>query len=489
LAFNKKISFKHILNEVGTIRKAMNSEEMNRLLREIIGDYGADSPIHSGLDYEDIKSHLGPFTLDEPGGFSAVESAIRAYLETSVRTDHPGFLRAFWGGSEPASIVASLLSDIRNTTMHSFAVAPSATIVENEMIQAISKLAGFPGHGIFTTGGSNSNEMGFLCAREEALPGSSKSGIQNEKLCAFTSAEAHYSVDAAANMIGIGTDALIRIPCNNGKMDPVALNEAIIESKERGQTPFIVLSTAGTTVRGEFDDLDAISDIAQAHGIWHHVDAAWGGAALFSKTYKSLLKGIERADSISFDAHKMIGSSMVCSAFIVQDEKILPKTMAHTNRGDYLFDDPNRDYNLGRISPQCGRRADALKLWLTWLDLGTRGIGEKVDSCIEVSKHLANLVSNNPKLSLVSFSFSNVCIRFTPRNGETVEEGDLRIRKARNYLEDQAKSMVLDSILENQLVIRFTASHPNVDKGAAEKFLSDLIEADEKNHSDSSKAA
>ena len=489
MAFNKKISFKHILNEVGTIRKAMDSQEMNRLLREIIGDYGADSTIHSGLNYEEIKTHLGPFTLDEPGGFTAVESAIRAYLETSVRTDHPGFLRAFWGGSEPASIVASLLSDIRNTTMHSFAVAPSATIVENEMIQAISKLAGFPGYGIFTTGGSNSNEMGFLCAREEALPGSSKLGIQNEKLCAFTSAEAHYSVDAAANMIGIGTDALIRIPCNNGKMDPVALNEAIIEAKERGDTPFIVLSTAGTTVRGEFDDLDAISDIAQAHGIWHHVDAAWGGAALFSKTHKSLLKGIERADSISFDAHKMIGSSMVCSAFIVQDEKILPLTMAHTNRGDYLFDDPNREYNLGRISPQCGRRADALKLWLTWLDLGTRGIGEKVDSCIEVSRHLADLVSNNPKLSLISFSFSNVCIRFAPRNGETDKEGDLRIRRARNYLEDEAKSMVLDSILDNQLVIRFTASHPNVDKEATEEFLSNLIEADEKIYSDSSKAA
>jgi len=489
LAFNKKISFKHILNEVGTIRKAMDSEEMNRLLREIIGDYGADSTIHSGLNYEEIKTHLGPFTLDEPGGFTAVESAIRAYLETSVRTDHPGFLRAFWGGSEPASIVASLLSDIRNTTMHSFAVAPSATIVENEMIQAISKLAGFPGYGIFTTGGSNSNEMGFLCAREDALPGSSKSGIQNEKLCAFTSAEAHYSVDAAANMIGIGTDALIRIPCNNGKMNPIALNDAIIEAKEKGETPFIVLSTAGTTVRGEFDDLDAISDIAQAHGIWHHVDAAWGGAALFSKTHKSLLKGIERADSIAFDAHKMIGSSMVCSAFIVQDEKILPLTMAHTNRGDYLFDDPNREYNLGRISPQCGRRADALKLWLTWLDLGTRGIGEKVDSCIEVSRHLADLVSNNPKLSLISFSFSNVCIRFTPRNGETDEEGDLRIRRARNYLEDQAKSMVLDSILDNQLVIRFTASHPNVDKEATEEFLSNLIEADEKIYSDSLGAA
>ncbi|MDP6855949.1 MAG: pyridoxal-dependent decarboxylase [Candidatus Thalassarchaeaceae archaeon] len=456
----------------------MDSEEMTQLLHEIILDYNQQGAIHSGLDYDEIKSFLGPFTSEDPGGVSAVENAIRAYLKTSVRTDHPAFLRAFWGGSEPASVVASLISDIRNTTMHSYAVAPSATIVETEMIKAISELAGFPGYGIFTTGGSNSNEMGFLCAREEALPGSSKTGIGNERLCAFSSAESHYSVDAAANMMGIGTDSLIRIPCVDGKMDPAALNDAIIEAKERGDCPFIVLSTAGTTVRGAFDDLDAISDIAQAHGIWHHVDAAWGGAVLFSKKYKFLLDGLERADSFSFDAHKMLGSSMVCSAFIVQDEAILPLTMAHTNQGDYLFDDPNRELSLGRISPQCGRRADALKLWLTWLDLGTKGLGERVESCLDVSNHLANLVKNHEDFTLVSHSFSNVCIRFTPQSGETQEEGDIRIRKARNILENSGKSMVLDSVLDGLLVIRFTASHPSVDKAAAEKFLSDLLDAD-----------
>jgi glutamate/tyrosine decarboxylase-like PLP-dependent enzyme len=474
------IHFRAHLKEVGTIRMDMDSEEMNQILLKIIQDSNDNGTLHTGLEHDEIKSRLEPFTLHEPGGKKAVLAAIEAYLETSVRTDHPGFLRAFWGGSEPASIAASLLSDLRNTTMHSFAVAPSATIVETEMIKAISKLAGFPGHGIFTTGGSNSNEMGFLCAREEALPGSSKTGIGNEKLCAFSSVEAHYSVDAAANMIGIGTDALIRIPCIDGKMDPVALNEAIIEAKEKGFSPFIVLSTAGTTVRGSFDDLEKISDVTQAHGIWHHVDAAWGGAALFSKKHRNLLKGLERADSFSFDAHKMLGSSMVCSAFIVQDDAILPLTMAHTNKGDYLFDDPNRELSLGRISPQCGRRADALKLWLTWLDLGEQGLGEKVDSCIEVSKYLAALVDENPKFVLQSFSFSNVCFRFAPKTGETIDEGNIRIRMARNLLEELGQSMVLDSVLDDQLVIRFTASHSGVDFSAAEKFLNDLVAADEK---------
>ena len=465
------------LNEVPTIRKNMDSEELEQIILKIIQDSRDHESLHSGLDYEKIRTRLTPFTLDEPGGIDAIIRAIEGYLETSVQTGHPGFLRAFWGASEPASIVASLLTDIRNTTMHSFAVAPSATIIETEMIKAISDLAGFPGHGIFTTGGSNSNELGFLCAREEVLPGSSKTGLNGQNLRAFASSEAHYSVDAAANMMGIGTDSLIRIPCIDGEMDVRALDQAIIEEKENGNLPFIVLSTAGTTVRGSFDNLDAVSEIAQKHGIWHHVDAAWGGAALFSDKHISLLKGIEKADSFAFDAHKMIGSSMVCSAFLVQDEFILPRTMSHTNQGDYLFDDPNKELSLGRISPQCGRRADALKLWLSWLELGKKGLGEKVDSCIEASKHLADLVEKHPDLSLVSYSFSNVCIRFTPLPNETIEQGDLRVRMARNYLEDQGKCMVLDSSLDGQLVIRFTASHPNVDKAATEIFLSNLIDA------------
>ena len=101
---------------------------------------------------------------------------------------------------------------------------------------------------------------------------------------------------------------------------------------------------------------------------------AWGGAALFSNKHRNLLNGIEKADSFAFDAHKMIGSSMVCSAFLVHDESILSRTMSHTNRGDYLFDDPNKELSLGRISLQCGRRADALKLWFSWLELGKKGL-------------------------------------------------------------------------------------------------------------------
>ena len=112
-----------------------------------------------------------------------------------------------------------------------------------------------------------------------------------------------------------------------------------------------------------------------------------------------------------------------------------------------LFDDPVSSQSLGRISPQCGRRADALKLWLTWLDIGSKGFGQRVDYCMEIADHLAKLVQKNREVELISHRYTNVCIRFTPKGNETPEEGDERVRKARNRLEEEGRAMVIDSQL------------------------------------------
>mgnify|MGYP001178542561 FL=1 len=174
----------------------------------------------------------------------------------------------------------------------------------------------------------------------------------------------------------------------------------------------------------------------------------------------------------------MLGASMVCSMFLIRDEQILENSMAHTKKGDYLFDDPVSSQSLGRISPQCGRRADALKLWLTWLDIGSEGFGLRVDHCMDVAEYIANLAQSLDEVELISHQFTNVCIRFTPKEDETPEEGDSRVRKARNKLEQDGTAMVIDSVLDGRLVIRFAAAHPSITKDSVEEFLSNLVNAD-----------
>ena len=170
---------------------------------------------------------------------------------------------------------------------------------------------------------------------------------------------------------------------------------------------------------------------------------------------------------------------MVCSMFLLRKGHILESAMAHTKKGDYLFDDPVSSQSLGRISPQCGRRADALKLWLTWLDIGSDGFGQRVDYCMDIADHMANLVQKASEVELISHRFTNVCIRFTPKENETPEEGDERVRKARDWLEHEGKAMVIDSQLDGRLVIRFVAAHTSATKDSVERFLADLIKADQ----------
>ena len=457
----------------------MDTHDRDALIQHILmSEAEAQARLHNGMNPQEIRQSLGPFTSKDAGGPERVKEAIDAYLRSAVRTGLPEFMRAFWGASQPASVIGSLLADIRNTTMHSFAVSPAATIIEREMIRGIAERIGFNANGIFTTGGSNSNELGLVCARENLIPGSHRTGIQGHRLCVLTSDEAHYSVDSAMNRMGIGMDSIIRVPTNNGVMQPPDLIKAIHHVKEEGMEPLAIVSTAGSTVRGAFEDLNAIADIAEKHGIWHHVDAAWGGSVLFSERYRSMLNGIERADSVTFDAHKMLGASMVCSMFLLRDGRVLENAMAHTEKGDYLFDDPVSSQSLGRISPQCGRRADALKLWLTWLDIGSDGFGKIVDSCMDVAEHLAKLVEKRDEVELISHQFTNVCIRFTPKENETTDEGDMRVRKARDKLEQDGTAMVIDARLDGRLVIRFAAAQPSVDKEAVTRFLENLIEVD-----------
>ncbi len=469
----------HRLKTCNGLVNHMDTRDRDELIQHILmSETEAQVKLHNGMDPKEIRQALGPFTSETAGGIESVKSAIDAYLRLAVRTDLPEFLRAFWGGSQPASVIGSLLADVRNTTMHSFAVSPAATIIEREMIRGIAERIGIKANGIFTTGGSNSNELGLICARENLIPGSHRTGIQGHRLCVLTSDEAHYSVDSAMNRMGIGMDSIIRVPTNEGIMEPAELVEAIQRVKREGMEPLAIVSTAGSTVRGAFEDLNAISNIAEEYGIWHHVDAAWGGSVLFSNQHRSMLNGIERADSVTFDAHKMLGASMVCSMFLLRNGHVLESAMAHTKKGDYLFDDPASSQSLGRISPQCGRRADALKLWLIWLDIGSEGFGQRVDYCMDIADHMANLVRKTSEVELISHRFTNVCIRFTPKENETPEEGDERVRRARNRLEHEGKAMVIDSQLDGRLVIRFVASQTSVTKDSVERFLADLINAD-----------
>lgn len=250
-------------------------------------------------------------------------------------------------------------------------------------------------------------------ARTALFPETKISGNGGHEFVLFTSAHGHYSLSKAAILLGLGSDAVIGVEVDSaGRIIPSALEASIIQSKKSGKTPFFINATAGTTVLGSFDPLDAISLIAKKHNLWFHVDGSWGGSVVFSPTQKHKLKGVENANSVAINPHKMLGTPVTCSLLLGPDLRVWHR--ANTLRAGYLFHEDGDDdgesglnedrevYDLADLTLQCGRRGDSLKLALSWLYYGPSGYAAQIDHAFSTSAYLADLVAENADFVLVS---------------------------------------------------------------------------------------
>ena len=299
-------------------------------------------------------------------------------------------MNPLWGGLNVAGFAGEVIAALTNQSMYTYELSPIATLIEQAIVERMMEIVGYAeGFGTLTTGGSNGNMMGMLCARQASDPMSSITGFDGSKYVAFVSSEAHYSVLMSANVVGIGYQNLVKVACDSrGRMKPESLVEEIVRARTNGQIPFCIIATSGTTVRGAFDPLKEIANIAHDNNIWLHVDAAWGGSSLFSKRFRKLMDGVELADSVCWDAHKMMGMPLICSVFLTKSKDTLRAVCAHGDEAHYLFHEDTKDIDLGRYSLQCGRRNDSLKLWIAWREIGDAGWAKMVERYCDLSDYL-----------------------------------------------------------------------------------------------------
>ena len=380
---------------------------------------------------ESLKEEL-PLLSSQGISHDELLSEFKAVLENSVKTIHPLFLNQLFGGFDTAAWVGEVASTLLNPTMATYEIAPILTVIEKRLVAELLKLVGLEkGEGIMVTGGSNANLLGMLCARTDYNPSIRQTGFSHNNFRVYISAEAHYSFDKAANIIGIGTQNLILVPSNEkGEMIAEELERIIASDIKDGYTPIMVGATLGTTVLGAFDSLTEIARICESYQVWLHVDAAWGGGALFSKSHKHLTKGIEFADSITFDAHKTLGAPLVTSFFLTKHTGILK----NTNRGggsEYLFHEyDNSDWDTGTYSLQCGRRADALKIWLLWRFHGTEGLIRRTEHLLNLAHFATAEIEKNPRFKLYHSHYLNVCFQVTSKTHKDLSNFTLKVRKA-----------------------------------------------------------
>jgi glutamate/tyrosine decarboxylase-like PLP-dependent enzyme len=394
--------------------------------RTALVEHHAPQKLHSLLDVQ----------LPETGaGKDGLLDVVQKLLKYSVNTWDQGFMDKLYASTNAVGVVSELLLAVLNTNVHVYQVSPALTLIEKHTSKALATLFGFSGThggGISQPGGSASNATSIAIARNTLHPETKTEGISNRKFTLFTSAHGHYSLEKAAQMYGFGSSAVRGVGVDKeGRMIPSLLDSAIQASKDAGETPFYVNATAGTTVLGSYDPIGAIADVCTKHKLWLHIDGSWGGPVIFSPSQKHKVDGIERADSIGVTPHKMLQVPMTCSFLLGKDMRQFQRAMtlpagylfhadgdedetedntavdtlspdAHPTTDSHKNIDSREIYDLADLTPQCGRRGDALKLALSWIYNGSSGFASSIDSAFASASTLATLVESNPAFTLVS---------------------------------------------------------------------------------------
>jgi sulfinoalanine decarboxylase len=418
--------------------------------------------------------NLIPTTI-YPKGMSGEQllSLIQMVMQQSVVTNHPYFMNQMYGKTQPIAYLADVLITLLNTSMYTYEVAPILTLIEKETIDFLTKhiWGEGQGDGVFTAGGSMSNMKALFLARQRKMEQAKFQGLsQLPPVAIFISEQAHYSFVKGVNFMGFGIESLIKIPSDsNAKVDLNVLEQAIEKAKEAGRVPLMLVGIAGTTISGTYDDLDALADIAQKHNMWYHVDACYGGALLFSQKERKRLKGIEKADSVSWNFHKVMGMPLSTASFLTRKKGCLNK--AFNVEAGYLFHEEDYDYDLGQKSLQGGRRPDVFKLWLSLQYVGAEGFEKHVDALRDYSKLLASMAVKNPNIELFQEPESSiVCFRYVPDNMVEAEINQFNIKLRENIFQD-GKMIFNYAQIHGKIYLRFVILDSDFGNNRIEKLL------------------
>lgn len=413
---------------------------------------GVVKPIKAEQLLDSLDLDLNEEGLDE----EALESLLEEVVLSTPRTSTKLFFNQLFGGRNPKGTLGELLAVMLNNSMYTYKVGGPQVGIEKMIISKICKMLNFGKNadGTFPPGGSMSNFMAMLMARDAYNRSIKFEGV-SDKMIIYTSSTSHYSITKNAMFGGIGINQIRNIQTDeHGKMIPEVLQDQIEEDLKAGLKPFFVNATAGTTVLGAFDNVNAIHNITKNYkNLWLHVDGAYCGSVIFSKKYKHLIAGTEKADSFSFNAHKMLNVPLSCSILITKEKHNLKHSFAC--EADYLYQTDGDEYNLGKTSLQCGRRNDALKFWTLWKSVGTKGLEKMINQQFKLAETARNYIKNHPDYELYSYDDSvSVCFNY-----KNIDPIDLC-----NSMYEDGKLMVGYGEFKGNTFVRLVAINSNNDK-------------------------
>lgn len=445
----------------------MNWEEF-RARGKDAANWAAD--YHAGLRERPVRAQTRPGEILAALPLSAPDTAepiddILADLDSTIMPgmthwQHPRFFAYFPANAAPISALAETYVNTIAANCLLWQASPAATELETRTCDWLRQAVGLPEGfaGVIQDSASTATLCAVLTMRERTLEwaGNAKGLAGQATLRVYCSAEVHTSIDRAIWISGIGEHNLVRIPSMGPTraMDIKALKAAIAADRVAGLVPAGIIACVGGTSAGATDDIAAVMDVAEAEGIYTHIDAAWAGAAMICPEFQPLWEGVQRADSIVLNPHKWLGAQFDCTAHFLRDPSSLVKTLAiqpeylKTHGADGII-------NYSEWSVPLGRRFRALKLWFLLRAHGLDGLRDMIRNHVDWAQGLAERlralpdfrIVTDPMLSLFTFVYA-------PEGTDNLDEINQTLI---NVINDDGRIYLTQTRIDGALVIRFQA--------------------------------
>ena len=450
---------------------------------DLVSSYFADAaaerrPVSPGADPAAVAQRFDePLPADGRPLDEVISRLARDVIPQSIALTHPMYLGHQVSAPLPAAVWSEMLVGALNQSVAVREMSPAATIIEHRLVRWMAELAGLGDEagGTLTSGGTEATFTALAAARAAALPGAWTRGVGSDPPVVLCGEHAHYAVTRAVGQLGLGVERAIAIPSHDYRMDPAALAAKLGDLAEAGIAVMAVVATAGSTPTGSFDDLAAIGELCEGRGIWMHVDGAHGASALLSGTHRARLRGIERARSVAWDPHKMMLLPLSAGMVLVRDRRDLDA--AFVQRAPYLFHgaDDAFDWDQGKRSFLCSRRADALKLWIALQRYGARGIGALYDRLCALAVALHERVTAHPRFVALHVPETNIlCFRYVGSRAPDDPALDEINRALRERYNASGEGWITTTVVEGRRVLRVTVMNPLTTEAHLERLLDGL---------------
>lgn len=469
------------------LNNTYDSEEFRKQgheLIDILADYLRDSTARADmpvLNYREPDDLVKEYAFDNPANHDLPLSGyLRKVIADMNHMHHPRFVGHQNSPPLTAGVITQMCTTLLNNGVAVYEMGPASMAAERNVIRYFSRLIGFgdDADGIFTHGGSAGNLTGLLAARQAMSEYNIwEEGVRHDRpVGIIVSDQSHYSISRNARVIGLGGDSVIRIPYDSRyAMKTDLLSETKKKAEERGIRVICVAANACSTATGTYDNLEEIAAFCRANKLWFHVDGAHGLGVLFSEKYKHLAKGLEHADSVVIDFHKMLLTPGLNTMVIFRDGRRSYETFAQ--KAGYLFEkhDVNEWYNGARRTLECTKSGLGIVAWAVINYYGGEALGRYVESRHDLAGRFGEAIRRTAGMKLAVTPESNiVCFRYAPACTATDRLNDLN-RLIRKALVQSGEFYLVQTELEGSIWLRTALMNAMTDDNDLNRLLDSVM--------------